>query len=188
MEPQGTQTLRIRVVAFLGASEFADFHVDLVTNVAMTGTPEDLPPLVPVDIPGVERVSYRVYPVVDHIADKVCALLEKHVRASGVEESSSRYRDLADLVTFAHSVEVDAELLRRAIRSEAARRRLRLPDGMTLPTSGDWTAGYARVARDVPGLSERDLSSAFATASRFLDPVLASDATGCWDPISLSWK
>jgi len=49
-------------------------------------------------------------------------------------------------------------------------------------------AGYARVARDTPGLEERDLESAMASARRFIDPVLAGVASGCWDPVAVAWR
>ena len=61
----------------------AQFHIDLVTNVRMTGVPDDVGPLLPIELPGLPRVTYRAYPLEDHIADKVCALLEAHPRASG---------------------------------------------------------------------------------------------------------
>jgi Nucleotidyl transferase AbiEii toxin, Type IV TA system len=184
---QGAEALRVPVVAYVGATVFANFHVDLVTDLTMTGTPEDVPPLVPIEMDGLTRVLYRAYPAVDHIADKLCALVELHPRASGAAEPSSRYRDLADLVSFAHNTAVDAASLSNALRSEERRRGLVLPDHVAIPRGGDWPSGYARVARDAPGLLERDLASALATASRFLDPILARRATGRWDPLSLSW-
>jgi hypothetical protein len=75
------RTLRVPVVAFVGASEFASFRVDLVAGLTMTGVPERVRPIVAIDLPGLLRTPYRAYPVVDHIADKVCALLEVHQRS-----------------------------------------------------------------------------------------------------------
>jgi hypothetical protein len=188
IQPQGARALRVPVTAYLGAAAFTSFHVDIITDGAMTSAPDVVGPLVAVDVPGLLRVQYRVYPVVDHVADKVCALVETHAGPTGELLGSSRYRDLADLATFAHTASVDATTLADAIRSQAARRGLRLPRAMALPAFGDWRAGYARVARDVPGLAERDVDSALAVASRFLDPVLAGDAKGRWDPMLLHWE
>ena len=187
IEPQGTQALRIPVVAYVGATAFATFHVDLVTDLKMTSEPETVPPLVHMDVPGLTSVPYRAYPVVDHIADKVCAIFETHVRASGIVDASSRYRDLADIVVFAHATPVDAVMLAPAIHSEAKRRSIQLPECLAVPDFADWPAGYARVARDVPGLVERDLPSAILTASHFLDPILSLQAQGGWDPGSQAW-
>ena len=185
---QGGDAVRISVVAILGATDFARFHVDLVAGLSMTGTPEKAPALVPVELPGISRTPYSVYPIADHIADKVCALLERHPRPDGHVEQSTRYRDLADLVAFAHSASVGADELRRALDSEAKRRRLTLPDRLEVPSSSGWTAGYARVARDAPGLEERDLESAMSTAGRLIDPVLAGAADGCWSPAAMEWS
>jgi hypothetical protein len=121
---QAGRALRLPVVAFVGASEFASFRVDLVAGLTMTGEPEQVPPIVPIDLPGLLRIPYRAYPVVDHIADKVCALLEVHQRSGGLAIASTRYRDLFDLVIFAHTVAVDAQPLATALHTEARRRGL----------------------------------------------------------------
>ena len=44
----------------------------------MTGRPDDAEPLVPIELSRIRGVRYRVYPIADHVADKVCALLELH--------------------------------------------------------------------------------------------------------------
>jgi hypothetical protein len=185
---QAGRTLRVPVVAFVGASEFASFRVDLVAGLTMTGVPEQVPPIVPIDLPGLLRTPYRAYPVVDHIADKVCALLEVHQRSGGSAIASTRYRDLLDLVVFAHTASVDAQSLATALHSEALRRGLALPDRLTKPRGSGWPAGYARVARETPQLAERDLDAALVTAGRLIDPVLMGDIAGRWDPGALAWR
>jgi hypothetical protein len=119
---QAGRALRIPAIAFVGASEFASFRVDLVAGLTMTGVPEEVPPIVPIDLPGLPRTPYRAYPVVDHIADKVCGLLEVHQQSRGSPIASSRYRDLLDLVVFAHTATVEAQSLATALHSEALRR------------------------------------------------------------------
>lgn len=183
----GRTTLRVPVTTYLGATEFARFHIDLVAGLAMTGVPEDAAPLVPVELPGIVNVRYRVYPIVDHVADKVCALLEVHARVGRPAQASTRYRDLADLVVISHTHGVRARALARALASEAARRGIELPTTFRTPDGPGWLSGYARVARDVPGLAERDLEAASCMVKRFLDPVLAGDATGSWSPDSQRW-
>jgi len=185
---QGAGATRVDVVAFLGVREFAKFHVDLVVGHSMTGITDVVSPLVAVDLPGLSSTTYRAYPVVDHVADKVCALLELHERASGLKEGSTRFRDLADLVVFAHTATLDATALTTALSSEAERRDLALPSRIAAPTGRDWPRGYAGVARGVPGLQERDLSSALETVGLFIDPVLAGTARGSWDPATLRWR
>lgn len=185
---QGRATLRVPVIAYLGATEFARFHVDLVTDLVMTGEPDEVAALVPFEIPGIDPVRYRAYPLADHVADKLCAFLEVHPRALGSAQPSSRYRDLADLALIAHTQTIAADDLRRALASEVRRRGLELPRGLPSPEATGWRAGYARVARDVPELPERDLDAAVATVRRFLDPVLDGTASGTWDPGDLTWS
>jgi Nucleotidyl transferase AbiEii toxin, Type IV TA system len=180
--------LRVPVTAYLGAVEFARFHVDLVSGRLMTGTPDQVDPLVPIDLPGIRRTPYRVYPLVDHVADKVHALLELHPRVGRPPVASTRYRDLADLAVIAHSESIDAGALSRALQAHAARRRLRLPSALRPPADPAWPAGYSRVARDVPGLVDRDVAAATATVGRFIDPVLADEAAGRWNPRALRWE
>jgi hypothetical protein len=185
---QGAGAVRSGVVAFLGIERFASFHVDLVAGLVMTGTPEVVSPLVPVELPGLVTASYAAYPLADHVADKVCALLETHARSSGLREPSTRFRDLADLAIFAHTISVGADELGVALASEARRRGLSLPGRLAAPAGRDWPSGYARVARNARQLRERDLASAVETVARFIDPVLTGAARGRqWDPARLRW-
>lgn len=184
---EGRDTIRIGVTAYLGATEFAAFHVDLIAGIAMTGEPEEMRPLVPLDLPGIPAPHYRVYPVADHVADKLCALLETHPRTTGPAQPSTRYRDLADLVVIAHTQPLRADHVLRAVVSEARRRRLTLPDTLPTPDTAQWRPGYARVARDVPGLEEQDLDDALVMVRLLVDPILSRSATGTWDPADLSW-
>lgn len=184
---EGRDTIRIAVTAYLGATEFAAFHVDLIAGIAMTGEPDEVRPLVPLDLPSIPAPQYRVYPMADHIADKLCALLETHPRATGPAQPSTRYRDLADLVVIAHTQSLRFDHVVRAVASEARRRRLTLPEGLPTPDAAHWRPGYARVARDVSGLEEQDLDDALVTVRRLVDPVLGGSAAGSWDPDRLSW-
>lgn len=185
---EGRDTIRIAVTAYLGATEFAAFHVDLIAGIAMTGEPDEVRPLVPLALPGIPAPDYRVYPIADHVADKLCALLETHPRATGPAQPSTRYRDLADLAVIAHTQPLDADHGVRAVTSEARRRGLTLPDRLPTPDAAGWRPGYARVARDAPGLVEQDLDDALVTVRRLVDPILGGSAAGRWDPDRLTWK
>ena len=184
---EGRATLRVPLTAYLGATEFARFHVDLVSGVVMTGEPDDVSPLLSLDLPGIVSVHYRAYPIVDHIADKACALVELHPRVGRPAQASTRYRDLADLAVIAHTQSVDVAALRTALTSESGRREIELPTALGAPDAAGWRTGYARVAKDVPGLAERDLDAAMLTVKRFLDPVLGGVASGSWRPDGQHW-
>ena len=184
---QDRGALRIPVVAYLGATEFASFHVDLVAGILMTGTPDEMPPLVPIDLPGIVRTTYEVYPVADHVADKVCAMLELHPRSSGPPVASTRYRDLADLAVLARATTVGAEDLQVALASEAGRRGLQLPRAFPKPNAPGWRAGYARVVARAAWPVEKDLDAAWDTVRTFIDPVLGGAAAGRWNPALAAW-
>lgn len=62
---------RVDLVAFLGP-RFATFHVDVVVGTAMSGHPDLVPPLTPLEFDGLDRPMYRTFPVADHVADKLC--------------------------------------------------------------------------------------------------------------------
>jgi hypothetical protein len=178
---------RFRIVAYLGVTEFASFGVDLVTDLNVTGAVEEMEPLLAGTVPDLPSTRYRVYPIADHVADKVCALHEMHPRTDGPAQPSTRYRDLVDLATIARTTRVDAGPVRVAIGSEASRRHLTLPDSLTIPSTSDWPAGFARELRNAPAAVDRTLEAALGTARRFIDPILQGMAAGAWDPVSLSW-
>jgi hypothetical protein len=105
-----TRGARIPVTAFVGATRWAKFHIDLVdSDVRMTGVPDDVPALARVAMPDVEQHGYRAYPLVDHIADKIAAVFQRYGQT---QAPSTRYRDLVDLVaiTTSASVQADAQL------------------------------------------------------------------------------
>jgi hypothetical protein len=77
--------------------------------------------------------------------------------------------------------------LTRALRSEAGRRGLQLPDRLTIPDPS-WGPGYARVARDNPSLADRDVAQALRTAATLLEPALTMTAAGTWDPVRRTWS
>jgi predicted nucleotidyltransferase component of viral defense system len=186
----GSELVTVKVQSYAGAKKLDQFSVDVVTNSVITQTPDEFVPDLAITLPGMTTPVYRVYPVVDHIADKVCATIELH---NGVP--SSRARDLVDLVVFARTHDVVAEELRTAIRAEEDHRQLpRIRRWECPPT---WERLYP--PRTV-GVSEcrgyETLAAASALMSRFLDPLLADDlgprrrwsaAGGAWeDPTTSS--
>jgi hypothetical protein len=183
----GGKGRRFAVVAGLGGRPFAAFSVDLVAGQSMTAPPEAVSPLVAVEIPGLLRVDYRVYPLVDHIADKVTACLETHARSGGAVSVSSRYKDLVDLVLIARTQQPMAADLRHALLSETGRRGVGLPADFAAP-GPLWPAGYEAKATEVPQLGELGrFPTAMALVKTMLDPVLAGTAVGRWDPALAAW-
>lgn len=88
-----TEGYEVSFDVYIGARKKDDFRVDLVVNVVMTDDVEIAPPANALDLPKLPSNPYRLYPVVNQIADKVCATLALY---SG--SPSSREKDLVDLV------------------------------------------------------------------------------------------
>jgi hypothetical protein len=181
----GVVGLRISVTARLGTAAWARFPVDVITDgVRMTGTPDYVPPLAPIAIPDLPRPGYRAYPLVDHIADKTCAIVEPHGVAG---RPSSRFKDLVDLVAIASAAHVTADGQRRALVSECDRRGLVLPRRFDVPDRTVWGPGYAAEAHRAVVPIAATVDEAVTIVRQLLDPVLDGTATGVWDPKQQTW-
>lgn len=177
---------RVHVNARLGPTPFASFHIDVVVGTVMTGTPDVVAPLTPLDIEGLIRPRYRVFPIADHLADKLCATIGSYTRA-GQPTSSSRVKDLVDIAIIAGTQTVQAAALTSAVVSNAAMRKIGLPERFAVPDRTGWAARYPKVAAEAPGPAP-DFAVAVALASQIFDPILNRTAVGIWNPSTRSWK
>ncbi len=176
---------------FLGAGLVSTIKVDLVVGRELIGVPEvrTLRSAVDLEWP-VDWPDVRLYPVIDHIADKVCAMYERH--GQNGEHGSNRYRDLADLLLISQREAVDGPAVCRALQQEAARRsslglRIVLPGAFEVP-GPDWHDGYPRQAALVHGLEGcSSFSEAVPAAEAFLSPILGDAARGTWIPHQRAW-
>jgi len=181
----GAAGLRVPIRALIGPTEWAAFHVDLVGNeVTMTGAPEQMPALAQVTMPDIEQHGYRVYPLVDHVADKIAATFDRYGKG---RSPSTRYKDLVDLVAIASAATVEAEGQTAALRSEAERRSIELPTAFAVPSRELWKRGYeAEAARSLLEMAPT-LEEALELMARFADPLLNGSARGAWDPSTATW-
>lgn len=183
IQASGAQGVRTRIRSFIGSKAWATFQADLVADgVLMSAEPDVVLPLTSVNIGNQMRTEWKAYPLVDHIADKICAILERH---GGV--SSTRYKDLVDLVAIIQRSEVLARPQIIALSKEAERRDLALPREFDVPDHELWRIGYQAESRRTVGLSASRLDEALALVSPFIDPLLVGTATGRWEPKALSW-
>jgi hypothetical protein len=179
------QTARIPVAAYIGTTEWARFNVDLSGDtLTMTGEPEVVPALARLALLDFEQHGYRVYPLVDHIADKIVATVQLY---GAMQLPSTRYRDLVDLVAIVTGASVRAEAQLRALHSEADRRELRPPKRFDAPDRTLWEPGYAKEAARSLLPSARTLDEALAVLRPFVDPLLDHTATGEWDRARSEW-
>jgi hypothetical protein len=182
----GDNAVRLPATAYIGPSVWAEFHVDLAGSyLRMTGEPEPVPPLARVSMPNVEQHGYRVYPLVDHIADKVVATFQLY---GGHQRPSTRYKDLVDLMAIVTGAQVVAKPQRVALTSEAQRRCIALPHRFEIPDRALWEPGYAAEVRRSLLHVARTLDEAVATLRPFLDPLLDGSADGTWNPSAGHWQ
>jgi hypothetical protein len=183
IQAAGAQASRVRVQSFIGTKVWTAFQVDIVADgIEMSAEPESVLPLTSVSATDQERALWRAYPLVDHVADKVCAILERH---DG--RPSTRYKDLIDLVAIVERAAVAAEPQLRALLKESRRRLLDFPPVFDAPDRALWMAGYRSEARRATGLSALELDDALAVVKPFLDPLLQGSAGGVWNPAERAW-
>lgn len=91
-----TDGYRVSFEVYIGTSRRGRLNADLVVSVGITGEIVVAQPANRLKLPRLASTGYRLYPVVDQIADKVCATVADH---SG--KPSSREKDLVDLVILA---------------------------------------------------------------------------------------
>jgi hypothetical protein len=175
----------VSIDAYAGVRRIATFKVDLVIGAIITADPERIAAQPPVSLPGLSNVDYLVYPLVDHIADKICATAEHHGQGN---TPSTRVRDLVDLVVIARTQTVDAARLHTAIESERLHRNL--PPITRYITPPGWAGQYANLARRVAECADqRTYPLAIELVSEFLDPVFSGErASGTWNPGTAEWE
>ncbi|MGC9670629.1 nucleotidyl transferase AbiEii/AbiGii toxin family protein [Planosporangium sp. 12N6] len=180
--------LRLKTEVYAGTTKWESFDIDVSCERHFVATVEPIRPRPILEVAGVpELPTFRLYPLVDQIADKVAAMYEIH----GGGEPSNRYRDLVDLALLIGSQEVDAALLLAALRSreQNARSRVTLPTAMHSPGTG-WTDGYPAEARRSSLRADlQQLDAALAYVGACLNPILdGTVATGKWSPDTLTWR
>lgn len=182
-EPTLTKSGRqILVSAFAGARRLESFKIDLVAGSIITAPVEEVRPGNRIELPRLgDAAPYRLYPLVDHIADKVCAIHEMHG-----DKRSTRSRDLVDVLVIAATQRVDSRALIVAIDTE--RRHRGLGEIARLDPPPEWASTIGRPLRDVVDLvSASTFDSAVEAARDFLDPILDGSARGFWDPEARQW-
>lgn len=138
------------------------------------------------DLLGFADISPARLPVVSlatHIAEKVHA----YVGVYSGGRRSSRVKDLVDLVLIGTLFRVKAGQLTDAL-NETFEARDSDPPSVLLPPPGEWRVPFRKLAAEV-GL-DPEISGAYETVRKFLDPVLSKTVTdeAIWDPGSRAWQ
>lgn len=178
-----SRLLKLRFATFVGDEEKDPVLIDLSLDCAATLPPDRVRPANRLEVEGLETCDYLVYPLPDQLADKLCAIME--LQPGG--RPSSRMKDLADVVAYAASERFDLGQLRRAVRSECAKRGMDVPGGFAAPS--EWRPRFGAFARSVglPG-AFASFEAASELAGRFFGPALGDEPEGgTWDPGRLVW-
>jgi hypothetical protein len=182
----GIQGIRLPVTAALGTTTWSTFHLDIVgSGVEMTGSVESVQELTANMTTIKASTPFLVYPLVDHIADKIAALYQ---RFGPSKRPSTRFKDLVDLVAIVNRVTVVALDQERALISEFNRRNLEIPENFTVPDRDLWLRGFSREASRAHLGYALDLESAIRIVGLFVNPLFGSTAEGVWHPSQLRWK
>lgn len=174
--------LRFRAECKLAGKIYGQpFGVDVVFGDPMLGDPESVVAEDVLAFAGIAPPKLRLYPIETHIAEKLHAYTMPRVRPN------SRVKDLPDLALLATIQPLDAKRLRAALdQTFTFRKTHALPASLPAPI-GAWRTPYATMARD-DQLHWTTIEEVTKAAQAFLDPVLASDLEGAWNPAEWSWE
>lgn len=166
--------------AFGGEREVDQVKVDVVVGSGPIGQPEVIEPANRLHLRRrLVTHPYRLYPVADQIADKVCATMDVNYPTG----ASSRVKDLVDLVVLARTQQVHLEELRAAIATKRTLGKIPPFDHFRVPD--EWATTYPNVARGVPGAQDITEAAAEAYVAQLVDPAVngtAEDLERVWVP------
>lgn len=178
-----TDGYRVEFDTYIGAQRKGRIRVDLTAGAGMTAEPTVTKPASALGLPRLLGFDYRLYPVVDQIADKVCATMQRYN-----DRPSSREKDLVDIVVLAATHDMDGPALTTAIATEIDRRRMDPFERFTIPV--EWGAVYERLARRVPYCHDvLRIDAARGLAATLIDPALDGTAAQLtWRAATRSWS
>lgn len=175
--------LRFVVVARLGGTELVRFKVDVSAADVVVGQFESY-----FSDPVLERLGFRrsrfpVYPVNQHLAEKLHAL----TLPRDVENTRARdLADLADLAWFIRHFTFRSDALAIACIATFERRATHpWPPVIDVPPES-WSRAYAAWRADLD-LDDPTPAAAASSVRRFLEPVYFGVAGLTWDPAKQEW-
>jgi predicted nucleotidyltransferase component of viral defense system len=172
--------LRFVVIARLAGTEIVRFKVDVSSADVVVGDVESYLSDPVLGHLGFRRSRFPVYPVNQHVAEKLHALtLPRDVE-------NTRARDLVDLAWFTHHFTFRSDTLAIACIATFERRATHSwPPVIDVPPAS-WTRPYAtwRAELDLP---EPTPTAAASALRSFLEPVYFGVAARSWDPSVLEW-
>jgi hypothetical protein len=167
--------LRFVVVVRLAGEQLVQFKVDVSAADVVVGELEEHLSDPVVERLGFDRYRYPVYPIAQHVAEKLHALtLPRDVE-------NTRARDLVDLAWFAQNFTFRSEDLIDACEATFERRATHdWPPTIPAPPS-DWRRPYERWRAELD-LSDETPERAAAAVAAFLEPVFVGSRGKRWEP------
>ena len=175
-----TDGYRVAFDAYLGVKLVDTIKIDLSAGTLPTDNLQVQEPANRLTLPRLVSYPYRLYPVANQVADKLCATIADY---NG--RPSSREKDLVDLVVIAVTQSIDSDALREAITTECAKRRLLVPEQFTIPSH--WGPAYTKLVKGTPA-EPFPITVARGLLHEFIDPVLACTAADVWHPNMREWS
>ena len=173
--------IRFRVRARLAGRVFERFHIDIGHDDPIVESVEYLTPPTYLGFAGIETTPIPCYPVTQHIAEKLHAL----VRPRPVE--SSRVKDLIDILLFAcMDRALQAEQLHAAIQVVFDARKDVIPTQLDqIPHS--WGPKFNQFIKNLD-LPFSHFDEAVQAAQSFINPILSGRCKGVWNPETWKWQ
>ena len=172
---------RFNVSALLDGRPFELFHVDVGNNDPMLEPAQLLEMPALLAFADIAPTVAPCFPIAQQIAEKIHAYTRPHTSGS-----SSRVKDLVDILLLAELQPLQAASLRRALAATFSVLGTHpLPSALPMPPES-WNMPLRRMA-DETGLAWRQLNDATSAAQRFANPVLQGDPVSSWNPRSWGW-
>jgi hypothetical protein len=185
LESENQPNLQGKRIAFnvrLGVRNLGSLKVDLVVSPQIPTSIESMQPLHRLSLPKLVTHDFRLWPIENQIADKVCATLQTYSR-----DSSSRSKDLFDLLAIAQTQVVQAEKLSTALADELAGRNLSMGDVFRYPSSW-WAQLNIGFKNHIYLARFKSDGEAGNVLNRFLFPPVELGAKAVWNPNLLYWE
>ncbi|MGS2664593.1 nucleotidyl transferase AbiEii/AbiGii toxin family protein [Corynebacterium glucuronolyticum] len=196
-----TPTMEVRIQVNYGGKEFLTFKIDVTVHRHTQEPTEEIlvkPVLSSFTSYAIPEFSIITTPIESHLADKVCAMYERHNQG---REASTRTHDLLDILTILQTQEFDFEKLALTLGHEYQRRKMTLPKAMISP-GPKWESEYGMSARKNKATAGEynTLEKALKFAGQCLNPVLARllqesasspeemSVQKTWNPKTCSWQ
>ncbi len=172
--------LRFLVVARVAGAELVRFKVDVSAADVVVGELESYDSDPVLERLGFARSRFPVYPVDQHVAEKLHALTLPR------DAENTRARDLVDLAWFIRHFAFRSEALAVACAATFERRATHpWPPVIEAPPES-WTRPYG-VWRAELDLAEPTPAAAASSVRRFLEPVYFGVPGLAWDPVTQAW-